>query len=78
MRLAFSSLGAADWLSLAAAPTFALMAGITAFAGDGGAMLCTQAGRAFGSNEMLPMYLLMAAFHLAPWFRLTSRPGAGA
>ena len=63
--------GAADWLVLAAAPTFALMALLTLLAGDGhSALLCTQAGGPSMLTGMAPMYLLMTAFHLAPWLRL--------
>ena len=67
-------LGAADGLSLAAAPTFALMALLTVLAGEGHtAPLCTQAGEPWMLSGMAPMYLLMAAFHLAPWLRRTAR-----
>ena len=65
------ALGAAGWLSLAASPTFALMALMTGLFGDGpAATLCTQAGLPSVLSGMGPMYLLMAAFHLAPWLRL--------
>ena len=61
------------WLALAAAPTFSLMALITAIGGDGhAATLCSQAGQASALAGMVPMYLLMAAFHLSPWLRLGS------
>jgi hypothetical protein len=62
-------LGAADCLSLAAAPTFATMALLEAAGGGPLSMLCS----ASPFSGMLPMYLLMAAFHLAPWLRLISR-----
>ena len=64
------ALGAADWLSLAAAPTFAIMALLTGVLGGGplGA-LCAAASPLGG---MVPMYLLMSAFHLAPWLKLVS------
>ncbi len=66
------SLGGAEWLSLAAAPTFALMAIVTAALGDAHVTaLCSQAGLPSPLTGMTPMYLLMAAFHLAHWFRLT-------
>jgi hypothetical protein len=61
----------ADILYLAAAPTFAVMALLTAFGGSPDA-LCAVAGTSpFGG--MVPMYLLMSAFHLAPWLKLISR-----
>jgi hypothetical protein len=64
--------GAADWLSLAAAPTFALMALLTALFGDSHlAALCTQAGPPSALTGMAPMYLLMTVFHVRPWLRLT-------
>ena len=58
------------WLSLAAAPTFAGMALLTGLVGSPD-MLCSMAG-AFDIGGMVPMYLLMSAFHLAPWLRLIS------
>lgn len=75
MRRAFATLGAADCLSLAAAPVFALMALLTTLLGDGhAAALCSQAGLPSSPLAgMAPMYLLMTAFHLAPWFRLADR-----
>jgi hypothetical protein len=56
--------GAADWLSLAAAPTFATMALVTAVSGSD--MLCA----ASPTGGMVPMYLLMSVFHVGPWLRL--------
>ena len=66
-------------LSLAAAPTFAIMALLTGFQ-DGGmpGMLCSAVHDASPLTGMLPMYLLMSAFHSAPWLRLiTNRRGGG-
>jgi len=62
--------GAADWLSLAAAPTFAAMALATGLSGSD--MLCA----ASPIGGMVPMYLLMSVFHVGPWLRLlaTARP----
>lgn len=66
--------GAAGWLSLAAAPTFALMAAVTVATGDShGVPLCSQAGQPSALAGMGPMYLLMAAFHLAPWLKTIAR-----
>ncbi len=60
-------------LSLAAAPTFATMA-LLAGIHDGSmpGMLCLAAQHASPLTGMVPMYLLMSAFHLSPWLRLLS------
>ena len=66
-------------LSLAAAPSFAIMALLTGIQ-DGGmpGMLCSAVHEASPLAGMLPMYLLMSAFHSAPWLRLiTNRRGGG-
>ena len=62
-------------LSLAAAPSFAIMALLTSVVGGASDMLCS-AGRAGSAlSGMAPMYLLMSAFHLGPWLKLvSSRP----
>jgi hypothetical protein len=59
-------------LSLAAAPTFAIMAFLTGIQ-DGGMprMLCS-AHDASPLTGMVPMYVLMSAFHSAPWLKLIS------
>jgi hypothetical protein len=49
----------ASWLTLAAAPTFALMATFTGFFGYGA--------------HMASMYGLMSAFNVAPWLQLFAR-----
>ena len=65
--------GAADWLSLAAAPTFAFMALLTAIPGGGPLeILCSAGPGASPFTGMGLMYLLMSAFHLAPWLKLIS------
>ena len=63
----------AKWLRLSAAPTFVTMALLTVVV-DGGSpnALCSAAG-SIGPSGMVPMYLLMAAFHLGPWLKLISR-----
>ena len=63
--------GVADWLCLAATPTFALMALLT---GAGGTpdILCSATQAASPLSGMAPMYLLMSAFHSAPWLKLIS------
>jgi hypothetical protein len=65
--------GADRWLSLAAAPTFAAMALLSATTGGGAlAEFCSAAG-ASPLGGMIAMYLLMSAFHSAPWLRLIAR-----
>ena len=61
---------APEWLGLAAAPTFAAMALLTAALGDGAEPLCSAHGSLV--SGMIPMYLLMSAFHAGPWLRLIS------
>lgn len=62
---------AADWLGLAAAPGFAIMALLTTVHDAGpGAMVCGRAQEPLGLGGMVPMYLLMSVVHLAPWLRL--------
>jgi hypothetical protein len=71
---AAACLGVADWLSLAAAPTFAGMAvATTVLGGDGSGLMCLAAPHTLPLTGMQPMYVLMSAFHAAPWLRLISR-----
>ncbi len=63
---------AADFLSLAAAPTFAIMALLTA-RGGGADMLCAATHNVWPPGGMVSMYVLMSLFHLAPWLRLIAR-----
>jgi hypothetical protein len=61
-------------LSLAAAPTFAIMALLTGIShGSTPEMLCSAAAGGLPLSGMALMYLLMSAFHLGPWLRLISR-----
>ena len=68
--------GAADWLSLAAAPTFAFMA-LLAVVGGRGDMLCSAEPGASPLTGMAAMYLLMSVFHLAPWLKVVFAAGPG-
>jgi hypothetical protein len=71
-----AAIGAADVLYLAAAPTFAVMALLTSVLGRGSLdALCSGTSPLSG---MVPMYLLMSAFHLAPWLKLISHRRNGA
>lgn len=62
----------ARWLGLAATPTFAIMAPLTAVLGGGQADMLCSAGHGLSLGGMVPMYLLMSAFHSAAWLRLIS------
>jgi len=70
--------GAVDILSLAASPTFAIMALLTG-ALDVGLpdLLCSTTQHGSAPNGMVVMYLLMSAFHSASWLKITGR-GNGA
>ena len=72
MRSGIAARGA-HWLCLAAAPTFATMALLTALPGAGAPdMLCAAAQHASPLSGMAAMYWLMSAFHAAPWLKLIS------
>ena len=55
---------AADWLCLAV---------IVGMLGGGAEMQCSAMPDASPLSGMVPMYLLMSAFHSAPWLKLISR-----
>ena len=65
---------AAEWLCLAAAPAFAIMALLVGVL-DGGMpeMHCAMMPGASPLGGMVPMYSLMSAFHAGPWLKLISR-----
>jgi hypothetical protein len=68
--------GLAKWLGLAAAPTFAIVALLTGVLGDGKmAMMCSSASDPSSLGGMVPMYLLMSAFHSAAWLKLMAGRG---
>jgi hypothetical protein len=68
-----AAIKAADFIYLAAAPTFAIMALLTGFLGGGSPdALCSMAS-ASPLSGMAPMYLLMSVFHSAPWLKLILR-----
>jgi hypothetical protein len=68
----------ADWLHLAAAPTFAVMALLSGLGGGPPNMLCSGGHGGLPLSGMATMYLLMSAFHSAPWLRLISGRRSGA
>jgi hypothetical protein len=58
-------------LTFAAAPSFALMALLAGIQDSGMPdMLCSAAHDASPLSGMVPMYVLMSAFHSPPWLRL--------
>lgn len=72
--LRFSGWRAGDWLTLAAAPTFAALAVHTGHSGGGtAALLCGEAHESSLLTGMTAMYGLMAIFHLPPWLKLASK-----
>jgi hypothetical protein len=71
MRYRAAGHGAADFLSLAAAPTFAVVALLSGIFGGGATgAICSAAHGGSLLGGMVPMYLLMSAFHAGPWLRL--------
>jgi hypothetical protein len=71
--------GLARTLSLAAAPTFALMALLEgAFSIGLSDTLCVAAPRVLPLNGMVVMYALMSAFHAGPWLTAVSGRRSGA
>jgi hypothetical protein len=72
-----ATIAAADWLHLAAAPTFAIMALLTGVLGGGSPDALCSIVSASPLSGMVPMYLLMSAFHSAPWLKLISSRRSG-
>jgi hypothetical protein len=63
---------AASLLSLAAAPTFVVMALWSGIATGPAEMMCSSGGSALSPNGMALMYALMSVFHVSPWLTLLS------
>lgn len=64
---------AASLLSLAATPTFVVMALWSVVAGGPAEMMCSSGGSALSLNGMAAMYALMSVFHVTPWVTLLSK-----
>lgn len=73
--IAATTRSTADLLGLAAAPTFAAMALLTATHGGAADPLCAAAPGALPLPGMAAMYALMAVFHSAPWLRRLAPKG---
>lgn len=65
-----AALWAADALSLAASPTFAIMALVSAVTGGGSTEMLGIGAHASQMSGMVTMYLLMSAFHATAWIKL--------
>ncbi len=63
---------AADWLCLAAAPAFALMALLAGVLDSSSPDLLCSTSRSSPWSGMVVMYALMSLFHTVPWLRLIS------
>lgn len=63
----------ADFLQLAAAPTFAIMALLTCVFGSGSPDAICSIASTSPLTGMVPMYLLMSAFHAAPSLKPAKR-----
>jgi len=72
-RRSDAALGLSGWLGLATAPTFAVMALLSWVPGADADMMCAAAHGTSPLSGMVPMYVLMSAFHSAPWLKLISR-----
>src|SRR4051812_25478104 len=70
--------GAAGLLSLAATPTFAVLALWSAFFSGQPDMLCGTMENASPLNGMALMYALMSVFHAAAWLKLVRGRSGGA
>lgn len=68
---AWQTRSAVGWLGLAASPTFALMAWITATNAPQ-TMICSSTSGVLPFGGMAWMYLLMSLFHVSPWLKLAS------
>jgi hypothetical protein len=60
----------ADWLCLAAAPTFAILAMTVGLSSTGPQDVCGLMHSSSPLSSMTGMYLLMSAFHSPPWLQL--------
>lgn len=64
------TLNIVDGLALIASPIFAAMAVLTGMSGNSPAEMFCSAVHMSPLSGMATMYMLMSAFHAAPWIRL--------
>lgn len=62
-----------DGLALVASPVFAAMAVLTGMSGGGPTEMFCSAVQMSPLSGMATMYVLMSAFHAAPWIQLIHR-----
>jgi hypothetical protein len=65
----------ADVLALAASPTFAIMALLTAVMGGGSSEMLGMTTHASPIGGMVTMYSLMSAFHASAWLKVIRTGG---
>ena len=65
-----AAINIADGLALVASPIFAGMAVLTGMSGGNTAEMVCSAQHTSPLTGMATMYVLMSAFHVAPWVRL--------
>jgi hypothetical protein len=68
-----AALGAGGLGGHAPTPPIAVMAALTCLPSEGADMMCSTAHGVSPLSGMVPMYVLMSAFHSAPWLKLISR-----
>lgn len=71
MKLSTLHTDLAGCLGFAAAPTFAVMASVSAV-GAPDMAICSATASLLPVNDMALMYALMSIFHLAPWLKARS------
>jgi hypothetical protein len=75
--IAATAVGLANWLCVAATPTFAIMALLAGLDESPMVKLCS-AGPGAPLSGMVSMYLFMSVFHSPPWLKLISSRRNGA
>jgi hypothetical protein len=74
-RRSGAAIRVADVLALAASPTFAIMALLTAVMGGGSSEMLGMTTHASPIGGMVTMYSLMSAFHASAWLKVIRTGG---